>query len=374
VDVTRYDISGDDNYIFRTTGSVVRFDGYLKVYNFKSSEEAVDENDNKEVEKPLPELDQSEPLDLSELKPEQHFTKPPARYNEASLVRELEERGIGRPSTYVPIIETLKKRGYTSIVKRAFHPTKWGLIVNDLLTLNFPDIVDFNFTARMEEELDGVESGNKNWSKLVEDFYGPFSKELEKAAKTMKYEEKVDEKCPECGADLAVKPGKYGLFLGCSKYPECKFTRPYEVTTEESDGGARGVRVKPEPSDEKCDKCGADMLIRKGKYGKFLACSAYPKCRNIKPISVDVTCPKEGCGGKLVQRRSKKGRTFYGCSNYPKCDFVTWSQPVEGESCPSCGGILVMTKAGGKSLKKCIREGCGKTISMEEQNSAEAES
>lgn len=362
VDVTRFDIAGDAKYLFRATGTVIVFDGYLKVYSFKSKSDGKDDKNGAD-EVPLPELSKDEKLNLEELDPKQHFTKPPSRYTEASLVRELEERGIGRPSTYVPIIETLKKRDYARIEKRSFKPTKWGLIVSDLLTKNFSNIVDYNFTARMEEELDDVEAGKKEWDKLVEEFFTPFSADLEKAGREMKYEEKVDEKCPECGNDMQLKPGKFGLFIGCTNYPTCKFTKPYEKGEDSGDGAAR---PKAAPSGQKCEKCGSEMVIRQGKFGKFLACSGYPKCKNIKPYIADFNCPREGCDGKLVPRRTKKRRTFYGCSKYPECGFVSWSAPVEGENCPDCKGLLVHTKIKGENVKKCLNEKCGKVIPTEE--------
>ncbi|HOO57076.1 MAG TPA: type I DNA topoisomerase [bacterium] len=368
VDITRFDIVGDDTYIFRATGSVIRFDGFLKIYAYKKSNGSGDgAKDKKEVQ--LPELKQDEPLDLKGLDPAQHFTKPPARYTEASLVHELEEKGIGRPSTYVPIIETLKKRDYTRMEKRAFKPTKWGSIVNELLTKNFSDIVDYNFTARMEEDLDMVEEGKKEWSRLVGEFYEPFTQHLEKASKNMKFEEKIEEKCPECGADLVVKTGRYGLFIGCSKYPECRFTRQYSEDGDDAgaaEPGKTAQKQQPEPTDQKCEKCGSPMVVRSGRYGKFLACSGYPNCKNIKPITVNVDCPKEGCDGKLVPRRSKKGRrTFYGCSKYPACDFATWDTPIEGEKCPECGGMLVEKRSKAGIKKKCVNENCGHEIEVE---------
>jgi DNA topoisomerase I len=366
VDTARYDVAGDGRYLFRATGSRIVFDGFLKVYALKVKEDT--ENENEEEEAQLPDLVKGEALDLKKIDPAQKFTKPPSRYTEASLVRELEERGIGRPSTYVPIVETLKKRDYTRLEKKSFRPTKTGMVVNDLLTGNFSKIVDYNFTASMEDELDQVETGSKDWVKLIGDFYDTFKVDLEKAAKTMKFEEKSDEICPECGAGLVVKPGKFGLFLGCSKYPTCKFTKPYETGPE---AAAAAERAKPMPSDEKCDKCGADMVIRHGRYGKFLACSAYPKCKNIKPIASNFKCPKKECGGNIIPRRTKARRTFYGCSNYPKCNFVTWNVPVENESCPDCGSILLLEKKKSGSTKKCANEECGKVIPVVEAAESE---
>ncbi|MFA6450333.1 MAG: type I DNA topoisomerase [bacterium] len=369
IDTTRYDVAGDNRYMFRATGSKTAFDGFLKVYALKVKEDTENETEAEE-ENQLPMLEKNEGLDLKKIDPAQKFTKPPSRYTEASLVRELEEKGIGRPSTYVPIIETLKKRDYTRLEKKSFRPTKTGMVVNDLLKGNFPAVVDFNFTAKMEDELDQVETGAKDWVKLISDFYSTFKVDLEKAAKTMKFEEKSDEICPECGAGMVVKPGKFGLFLGCSKYPTCKFTKPYETGP---DGAAAAERAKPLPSDEKCDKCGSDMVIRTGRYGKFLACSAYPKCRNIKPITGDFKCPREGCEGKVIPRRSKARRTFYGCSAYPKCTFVSWYPPVENETCPDCGSILIMEKKKSGTTKKCAREECGKIIPVVEEEAAAEE-
>lgn len=355
VSVTRIDIAGDDKYMFRASGSVIEFDGYLRVYSFKSK-------DNKNKKPELPDIGKDENMDLADITPFQHFTKPPARYSEASLVRELEERGIGRPSTYVPTIETLKKRDYVRLEKRSFKPTKWGFIINDLLGQNFSEIVDYEFTARMENDLDNVESGDIQWQSIVENFYGPFAEKLKKASKTMKYEEKTDEKCDECGAEMVVKTGKYGLFLGCSKYPDCTFTKPYGDTGSESPQ----QKKPPVPTGEKCDKCGKEMVIRTGRYGMFMACSGYPKCKNKKPYIGDIDCPKEECEGKLVIRRTKKGRMFYGCSKYPDCDFVSWQAPIQGEKCPVCGSFMKRAKHEGENVKKCARESCGKIVPYEE--------
>ncbi|MFH1756042.1 MAG: type I DNA topoisomerase [Candidatus Latescibacterota bacterium] len=353
LDVTRVDIIGDDKYLFRTSGSKLRFDGFLRLNNKQS--------DDQDKDKFIPDVADGEPLELNELSPLQHFTKPPARFSEASLVKELEERGIGRPSTYVPTIETLKKREYVTLVKRNFVSTKWGFIVNDLLAKNFTDIVDYEFTARMENDLDRIESGDIQWDKIVDSFYKPFSKNLDNASKNMRFEEKTDEKCEKCESDLVVKTGKFGLFLGCGKYPECNFTKPYGQEKK-----AAAESAKPEPTGEKCDKCGMEMVIRRGRFGPFIACSGYPRCKNKKPYVGDVNCPNDGCGGKVVIRRTKKGRTFYGCSRYPDCNFVSWQAPIEGESCPKCNSFLVRAKAEGENVKKCAKESCGNIIKLEE--------
>ncbi len=356
VAVTRIDIAGDDKYMFRTSGSVIQFDGYLRVYNFKAKENGK----NKKPE--LPDIGKGEDMILTGVTPIQHFTKPPPRYSEASLVRELEERGIGRPSTYVPTIETLKKRDYVRLEKRAFKPTKWGFIVNDLLGRNFDEIVDYEFTARMENDLDRVEAGDIQWQSIVDSFYGPFAEKLKKASKTMKYEEKTDEKCEKCKADMLVKTGKYGLFLGCSNYPDCTFTKPYGDTGS----GSPHEKKPPVPTGEMCDKCGKEMVIRTGRYGMFMACSGYPKCKNKKPYIGDIDCPNEKCDGKLVIRRTKKGRMFYGCSKYPDCDFVSWQAPIQGEKCPVCGSFMKRAKHEGENVKMCARESCGKVISYDD--------
>lgn len=361
-DVARCDIIGDGRYLFRATGQKLAFDGFLKVYKFKAKETGSEEGEVAEEEGALPMIAKDENLDLKKIDSTQHFTKPPQRYTEATLVKELEERGIGRPSTYVPIIETLKKRQYTKIEKKSFKPTKTGMVVNNLLTGSFSDVVDYNFTARMEEDLDKVETGNKDWVKLIGDFYETFKKDIAKASTSMRFDEKTDQKCPECGGNLLVKPGRYGLFLGCSGYPTCKFTKPYE---SDGDGEAAQQRAKPQPTDEKCDKCGAGMVIRQGKYGKFIACSAYPKCVNRRPYVGDFKCPRKDCGGKIVPKKTKKYSVFYGCSNYPNCTFVTWNTPIENETCPDCGTFLVQEKKRGVVTKKCANEECGKVVSSE---------
>jgi DNA topoisomerase-1 len=365
VDVTRYDIAGDDRHLFRATATVTSFDGFMRVYGLKSKEEKEGGDENGS---PLPDLRVKEPLDLLKIDPKQHFTKPPSRYSEASLVRELEERGIGRPSTYVPIIETLKKRDYARLEKKSFKPTKWGVIVCKLLKENFADIVDYGFTARMEDELDKVENGKMDWTKLIGEFYGPFSKDIAKASKSMKFEEKVEDKCPECGSDLAVKTGRYGVFIGCSKYPECTYKRPYGEPEAKADAGSAAQTPAVE---DKCEKCGSPMVVRTGRYGKFIACSGYPACKNIRKNVSAVKCPREGCDGKIVQRRSRNKRSFYGCSKYPECDFVTWSKPVEGKACPECGGLIVHAKSAGENIGKCINEKCAATVSLDERDSSE---
>ncbi len=350
VDITRIDIAGDDKYIFRATGSVIKFDGFLKIMNYASKD-----NDTPEEEKPVPAVEEGDILDLKDLLPEQHFTKPPARYTEASLVRELEERGIGRPSTYVPTIETLKKRDYVALKKRSFTPTQWGFRVNDILTKNFGAIVDYEFTAHMEEELDQVESGGIVWQNIVGKFYDPFDQDIKKAMKSMKF---TDEKCEKCGAELVLKSGRYGAFLGCSKYPDCDFTKPLANDTKTDPA----EKKPPVATGEKCEKCGADMVMRQSRFGSFVACSAYPKCKNKKSYTPEFPCPREGCDGKIIKRKARKGRSFYGCTKYPDCNFISWLPPVEGSACPDCGSFMVAIKHENRNALKCSRDTCAKIV------------
>lgn len=308
------------DYKFRTTGSVLKFEGFIKVY-LESEEE--EEAQDKEQLGSLPALSNDELLKLIKLNPGQHFTQPPPRYNEASLVKELEKRGIGRPSTYAPIISTIQDRGYVEKEGKALKPTEIGIVTNGLLVKHFPEIMDIEFTARLEDELDDIVVEKIQWTKALEDFYTPFSKALEKADVNMekvKQEIMTDEKCPECGKPLVIRQGRYGSFIACSGYPECKFTK--QSAEEEK----RNAEVK-----EKCEKCGGAMVVKHGRFGPFLACSNYPKCKNVKPFlkKIGVQCPK--CGGELIERRTRSRKLFYGCGNYPKCDYATWQRPKKEE-------------------------------------------
>ena len=283
-------------YLLRASGSVIRFPGFLAVYREGRDDEMQDELD----QRPLPPLHDGQVLRLIAVRPEQHFTQPPPRYTEASLVKTLEELGIGRPSTYAPTIETLKQRQYVQVEDRKLVPTQLGMLVNDLLVEHFPDIVDVQFTSRMEEELDEIASGQREWVPVVAAFYQPFHETVEKAEQTI------------------------------SK-----------------------VRVADEPTDEVCELCGRPMVIKFGRFGRFLACSGFPECRNKRSLveKIGVTCP--ACGqGEIVVRRSKRGRVFYGCSRYPACDFVSWERPT-GERCPQCGGLLVVTTRRGQDIVHC---------------------
>jgi DNA topoisomerase-1 len=294
VDIKAGDPKGEMPYIFRATGSVVLFPGFLRVYG--------DLKRDAQKAPPLPSLARDEVLDLLQLVPKQHFTKPPPRYSEATLVRAMEEHGIGRPSTYAPILSTIQTRGYVQLTDRRFQPTELGVVVNDLLVEHFGNIIEVGFTARMEANLDRIASGEREWVPVMRRFYDQFENQLEVAKVEMKK-----------------------------------------------------IELKPESAGMDCEKCGSPMVIKTGRYGKFIACSNYPDCRNTKPyvVKVGVDCPR--CGGDLIERKTRKGRVFYGCANYPECDFATWEKPV-AEPCPACGGL--MTEAGKNSIK-CSE--CGTT-------------
>jgi len=293
VDTTSVDIEakGEKSYLLRATSSVTKFPGFTILYS-----EGQDEAEDEKGKGPLPELVKGEPLELLGLSPEQHFTQPPPRYTEATLVKALEERGIGRPSTYAPILATLQERGYVTRDGGRLCPLELGFLVSDLLSEHFPDIVDLRFTAQMEKGLDQIARGERDWVPFLEDFYGPFEKTLKTAERRMKK-----------------------------------------------------VKIADEPTDEVCSLCGRPMVIKSGRYGRFVSCSGYPKCKNSKPLSIGVKCP--ACGGDLVERRSKRKRTFYGCSAYPDCDFATSDKPVP-QPCPECGGLLVMR---GREMVRCTR-------------------
>ncbi|MBU0671603.1 MAG: topoisomerase DNA-binding C4 zinc finger domain-containing protein, partial [Candidatus Margulisbacteria bacterium] len=311
-DQTSIDISAND-YVFRTTGSVLKFDGFIKVYL-----EGEDEEGEKEMAGTLPLLKEGQELILQGLSPEQHFTQPPPRYNEASLVKELEKSGIGRPSTYAPIMSTIQDRGYVEKEGRALKPTEIGITVNGLLVKHFPRIMDIKFTAHMEDDLDDIVAAKVGWIETLKDFYGPFAAALTEAEVKMEKVKKeilTKEKCPDCDKFLVIRQGRYGDFMACSGYPKCKFTKALP--------GEEGK----DAVEEKCDKCGSPMVMKHSRFGSFLACSAYPKCKNIKSIlkKIGAKCPK--CDGEIVERRTRRRKVFYGCINYPKCDFATWQRP-----------------------------------------------
>ncbi len=353
LEMTGVDISAE-KYTFRATGTVIKFQGFMAVYMEGKDEEKKDEESEEEAPAEasgealnLPALRVGDLLKLQKLEPKQHFTQPPPRYTEASLVKELEEKGIGRPSTYAAIMSTIVDREYVEKKQAAFSPTELGVIVNDLLVEGFPDLFNVAFTAKMEDELDEIEDGKMKWVDTVREFYGPFEKALitaQKGMRNVKREETpTDIPCDKCGKMMVIKWGRNGRFLACPGYPECKNTRelPESLGGKEGENGGRAAQ-EPEVTDEKCPKCGSPMVIKSGRFGKFLACSGYPQCKTTKPISLGVDCPK--CGkGFLSERRTKGGKVFFGCSNYPKCDFASWDRPVP-RKCPECGSPNLVEK------------------------------
>jgi DNA topoisomerase-1 len=346
----------------RASGQVMKFAGFLSVYA-ETVEDAANED---ETGAALPDVREGDTLKLLETKPEQHFTQPPPRFSEATLVKELEEKGIGRPSTYAAILSTVQDRGYVEKREGRLHPTELGVMVNGLLVKSFPEIVSTDFTAQMEEQLDQVEDGTADWVKVLTTFYGPFKADLEKAKIEMRdvkrEEEATDQVCEKCGKPMVIKWGRNGHFLACSGYPDCRNTKEY---TRNADGSLTVVSTT-RPSDQICPTCGSPMVIKRGRFGEFLACSRYPDCKTTSPISLGVDCPK-GCGGYLTEKRSKRGKIFFGCSNYSKtgCDFVSWDRPLP-QACPKCGAKFVVQKVSRAGTRiRCIAEGCDYTADDE---------
>ncbi len=340
-DQTQIDIECS-RYILRATGSILKFDGFLRAYH-----EQVDEDDKaalEEIEEEktrLPEVNKGDSVKLKNVAAHQHFTEPPPRFNEASLVKELEERGIGRPSTYAQIMSTVQDKGYVEKRENRFHPTELGAMVTDLLKESFPAVMDIAFTAGMEANLDKIEEGEADWKKTLKDFYVPFKATVDSAAETMRnvkrMEEPTDIKCEKCSSHMVVKWGKNGSFLGCSNYPTCSNTKPFTRV----DGQI--VAGQTQKTDVKCKECGASMVVKRGRFGEFLGCSRYPDCTHTSPMPTNVKCPKEGCGGDVVVKRSGRGKVFYGCSNYPTCDFVSWNRPIN-TPCPTCKNVFLEEK------------------------------
>jgi DNA topoisomerase-1 len=328
----------------RATGQVLKFAGYTKVYEVAETDDAKAEA-AESADRLLPPLEVGDAITLESIRPEQHFTQPPPRFSEASLVKELEERGIGRPSTYATIMSTIVDRGYVEKDAGRFRPTDLGMLVNGLLVESFPEIVSSDFTAKMESDLDKIEEGQRDWRELLGGFYGPFKDELEKARAEMrdvKREElPTDWTCEKCSKPIVIKWGRNGSFGACQGYPECRNTM--EVV-KNLDGTWEKVPPPP-PTDEICETCSAPMTTKRGRFGSFLACTRYPECKTTKPISLGVKCPRPGCGGFIAEKRSRRGKPFYGCSNWAKkqCDFVAWDRPVP-QPCPICNAKFVVKK------------------------------
>jgi DNA topoisomerase-1 len=348
-DQTTIDVS-KNIYILRVTGSILRFEGFLKAYKEQTDEDdklAKEEDSEEHIR--LPDVKEGDSIFLSDVKAEQHFTQPPPRFSEASLVKELEEKGIGRPSTYAAIMSTILEKGYTEKKQGRFEPTELGLIVTDLLQENFPDIMNIEFTASMEEKLDQIEEGKQDWINIMNAFYSPFSAAVAKATENMRnikrMEEKTEHVCPTCAAFMVVKWGKNGSFLGCSAYPTCSFTQPFtRVEGKIIPSSAQNT------TDVKCSSCGSEMLLKRGKFGEFLGCSRYPDCSNTMAIPTGVKCPKEKCAGDIISKRTKSSKPFYGCSNYPTCDFVTWQKPLN-KACETCDSKYLLEKVTKDSIK-----------------------
>ncbi len=323
-------------------GIRVVFPGFLKLYE-EGNDEGLEVEMEALGEQLLPVVQKGDVVTLNQVEPKQHFTQPPPRYTEASLVKEMEKLGIGRPSTYAPTIGTIIERGYVKKEENKFIPQEVGNLVIEILKEKFPSIVDYDFTAHMETELDEIADGEKKWQNVIKEFYQPFSKLVTEAEKDIDKktaeEEKTDEKCPTCGKPLLIKWSRYGKFFACSGFPECRYTRPLEEDKKEAEAEAKLIEGR------KCPQDGGDLVIKTGRFGTFIGCSNYPNCRFIEPIlkEVGVKCPKDG--GEIIERRSKRGKLFYGCSNYPKCDFVAWDKPL-ARPCPQCKGLLVEKRKG----------------------------
>jgi DNA topoisomerase I len=364
---------------FRATGQQIKFDGFMKVYIEGRDERAqqangVDEDasdEPQETDGVLPDLQKGDILRLLSMDPRQHFTQPPPRYTQASLIKELDEKGIGRPSTYAAIISNILDREYVLQNEgRALAPTDLGFLVTDLLVESFPDILNVEFTAGMEDELDKIEEGKEKWTKAMKRFYTPFSRDLKKAEKEMRdvkrQEVPTDVDCDKCGAKMVIKWGRNGEFLACPQYPECKNTKNFK----RSETGEIEVAAEEEVN-ETCGECGRPMLLRWGKFGKFLGCSGYPECKNIqpleKPVDLGIKCP-ECKEGNIKERKSRWGKVFYGCDRYPECKFASWDKPMP-TPCPDCGSpILVekVTKRAGRT-HRCYKKECGYSIQVAEQ-------
>lgn len=413
-DQTTIDIKAG-RFMFRATGSVQKFDGFLKVYQEGRDEKPAEDEDSDE-DKNLPKVSEGETLRHNEIKPNQHFTDPPPRYSEATLVKALEENGIGRPSTYAAIMTTIQDREYVEKVEGRFHPTPLGMTVNDLLLESFDDIFNSAYTARMEEELDEIEDGKLDWREALHEFYGKFSKDLEHAAENIKNKKKMsiptDEVCEKCGSPMVIKFGRFGQFLACENYPECKNTREVAKKGAGTDGDgkepeeippcelcgkemalkkgrfgpfygctgypecknirkiAKGDQPAPPPPeilDEICPKDGAQLVKRHGRYGEFISCSNYPKCDYVKRETIGMTCPKDG--GDIVVKKSRRGKVFYGCANYPKCDVVYWDKPVM-ETCPKCSMPFLLEKTTKKdgTVRYCQNEDCDYKMAVDNTN------
>ncbi|MBE6687685.1 MAG: type I DNA topoisomerase [Ruminococcaceae bacterium] len=355
-DTLSVDIVSDtkDEYVFRASGDTLKFAGFTTIYK-----ESTD-NDEPKQEKAskIPALSDGEPVTLEAFEPAQNFTQPPQRYTEATLIKAMEEKGIGRPSTYSPTLSTIISRGYAEREGKFLKPKPLGTVTTDIMRDNFATVVDYKFTANMEDDLDAIENGEKDYKKIVDEFYGEFNTLLKKAESTLQKEEidvpveKLDVKCEKCGGDMVIKRGRFGRFAACANYPQCRNTKPLDKT------GNIVAQEPPKPVEGmKCPECGSDVFLRSGAYGEYYACAKYPECKYTKQIQkkIGVKCPK--CGGDIVEKRGKK-KIFYGCDNYPNCDFSTWNMPTD-KKCPECGSIMALHKYKAGDKLVCINTECG---------------
>ena len=421
-DQTTIDIKAG-RFMFRASGSVQKFDGFLKVYQEGRDEKVEAGSEDSDEELSLPKVEKGENLKLNSITPEQHFTEPPPRFTEATLVKALEEQGIGRPSTYAAIMTTIQDREYVERLEGRFHPTGLGTTVNDVLVAGFTDLFNPTYTARMEEQLDEIEAGKINWRDALRGFYDKFSVDLKNAEVSLKDQKKAsiptDEICPTCGSPMVIKFGRFGQFLACENYPECKTTR--EITAKKTDANGQPTADGETEEIPKCELCGRDMALKKGRFGAFYGCSGYPECKNIRkidkksgatvtvapPVELDEECPKDGaklvirqgrfgefisCSnypkcdyikretlgipcpkckkGEIAVKKSKRGKAFYGCTNYPKCDEVYWDKPIV-EPCPQCAAPFVFEKTTKKdgTVRYCQNESCDYKIPVDDVNS-----
>jgi len=415
-DETTVDVTAGD-YVFRVKGTVPKFAGWMATYGLTPGEpeqkeqpspSAENAEDEDGVSGVLPPLAEGDRLELKALRPEQKFTQPPPRFSEATLVKELEENGIGRPSTYASIIGVLQDRDYVNKLEGRFKPTALGMIISDLLTKSFDDIIDVEYTRSLEDDLDKIEQGKTDYVKTLADFYKKFKKDLSKAGKEMDDFKKgieIGEDCDKCGAPMLKRVGKFGPFIACSAYPDCTNTREIEEQQPETESGEEEIEpcencgkpmavkrgrfgqflactgypeckttrkliatkqgglkaAKPDQIlDEKCPRCGSNLVVKQGRFGEFTACTSYPECKYVKHKTTGVMCPKDGDkGGEVVERKSRRGKIFFGCSNYPDCDFVLWNRPVN-EKCPNCGAPYLIEKTTKKHGRQilCNNEDC----------------
>ena len=366
IDMVGVNLSAGDVGVFRANGSTVRKPGFMAVY-----QESQDDSKGDKDEKRLPPLEEGDEVSLKKIRGEQHFTEPPPRFTEASLVKTLEEYGIGRPSTYASIISTLVSREYVELEKRRFTPTDVGRVVNKFLTNYFSQYVDYEFTAKLEDQLDAVSRGEQQWLPVMAQFWSPFKERItdtdENVQRKDVTQEAMDENCPKCGHQLSIRLGRRGRFIGCTNYPECDYTRDMDGNSKDEHEIVEG---------RKCPECSSDLIIRSGRYGKFIGCSAYPNCKHMepleKPADTQVECPK--CKqGNILQRKSRRGKIFYSCSRYPDCDYALWNEPIK-EECPQCQWPILSVKTTKRSGKQklCPQEDCDFIESMEETEESES--